>query len=513
MKKEIWLTGVMIASVLIAACTASSTDIGEIEATDEAIALYYPNLRAGDHTLDIAYRMAVGDLFTNIQQYKSLYSGKVVPVLIAGVDYNTPWIRDASINAWSGGSLLVPEVAKNTLLSVLNEYEDGTLRPKGQYWDAVIWISGAWNHYLVTGDREFLQVAFRVARDMLTYYEDTEFNAVYGLFRGLGWSDGVAAYPAKYANTGMQSGAFLWPEYNQDKVSQPGFGIPMMAISTNALYYNAYRVTGKMARVLDEEGQEEWNTKAAALKEAINRHLWNENTGVYSFYIDEEGTCELQEALGNAYAMMFGITDDQQAASIFRNQYVSPHGVTCGWPELPRFQTDPDGMSFGRHNVTVWPQIQGMWADVAARYGKVEVFTHELQALAANAVRDMQFSEIYHPVTGERYGGMQANGQEIGLWESTRRQTWSATAYLRMVYSGLFGIVLEEGGLRFSPVLPEGIGPVSLNGLKYRNMLLNITVSGEGTEITSFKVDGKEQDAPLIPATGQGKLLVEIEVK
>ena len=40
-----------------------------------------------------------------------------MPVILAGLHYDTPWTRDAAINAWNGGSLILPEVSRNTLLS------------------------------------------------------------------------------------------------------------------------------------------------------------------------------------------------------------------------------------------------------------------------------------------------------------------------------------------------------------------------------------------------------------
>ena len=222
----------------------------------------------------------------------------------------------------------------------------------------------------------------------------------------------------------------------------------------------------------------------------------------------------MEEALTNSYAVMFGIADDRQAESIFKNVHVSAAGVTCGWPELPRFKKlNKDGMTFGRHNVTVWPQIQGMWADIAAKNKKVDIFSHELFTLAKHAVRDMQFSEIYHPVSGERYGGMQMNNGKMVVWESTRRQTWAATAFMRMIYNGVFGIELSQQGVGFAPVVPEGLNNPKLTNLKYRNMLLNLSVEGEGTKIKSFKVNGIEFDKAFISkdATGAQNVVFVLE--
>ena len=76
----------------------------------------------------------------------------------AGGDYHAPWTRDASINSWNAGSLLAPDVARNTLWAVCQRQAGGKLivqRDK-QWWDKVIWVVGAWSHYAITGDRDFL---------------------------------------------------------------------------------------------------------------------------------------------------------------------------------------------------------------------------------------------------------------------------------------------------------------------------------------------------------------------
>ena len=198
-----------------------------------------------------------------------------MPVILAGLDYDTPWTRDAAINAWNGASLMMPEVSRNTLLSVLVRSE-GKVRIGGQYWDAIVWTTGAWNHYLYTGDKQFLALALEATRNSLAYFEKTEFDAQDGLFRGPGWSDGVAAYPDAYADAGGSSGILDWPKHNPDKVSKPGYGIPMKALSTNCLYYNAYVTAEKMAAELKAPVDPQWRAKAERLKKAINTQLWND---------------------------------------------------------------------------------------------------------------------------------------------------------------------------------------------------------------------------------------------
>ena len=487
----LWLdTGIM------SAATAAEIDSGEMR-------LCVPNLKTDNRTINDAYRIAIGDLIGNVQPFKSGLLDRPVPVILAGLDYGRPWTRDASINAWNGASLIMAQVARNTLVSVLDRTEGG-VRIGGQYWDCIVWATGAWHHYLYTGDREFLSLAFEATKNSLACFEETEFDATDHLFRGPGWSDGVAGYPIEYADSGGSSAILDWPKCNPEKVSKPGYGIPMKALSTNCLYYSAYVTVGKMAEELGVAGNPAWASKAQALKESINRHFWDDDRGTYRFLVGPFGPCDHQEGLGHSYALLFGVSDPQQSETVFSRLHVTPAGLPCEWPSFARYDSK-DGMSFARHAGTVWPQIQGFWAEAAARARKPEVFGHELFNLARHARRDRQFAEIYHPLTGEIYGGMQeASGKGIILWEATSRQTWAATAYLRMILLGLAGMRFDTDGVRFEPCVPSGIAFVEIHNMKYRNMDLDITVRGTGTKVRQCVINGQASEIPFLDASNDG---------
>jgi glycogen debranching enzyme len=162
-------------------------------------------------------------------------------------------------------------------------------------------------------------------------------------------------------------------------------------------------------------------------------------------------------------------------------------------------------MSFGRHMGTVWPQIQGFWAEAAARADKPDVFAHEFFNLANHAVRDKQFVEIYHPDTGMPYGGLQEQqGKGVVLWEATSRQPWAATAYLRMVLLGLVGMRFDTDGVRFEPCVPSGISTVDLRNVRYRKMSISVTIRGTGTRVRQCLINGKDAGDHRLPAGAEG---------
>lgn len=472
-----------------------------------------PALKTNHAVINKAFRIALGDIIGNILPYQDGELKNPKPCLMAGLEYNTPWTRDSAINTWNGAGLLFPKLTHSTLLSVL-ERQENQVRIGGQYWDAIIWAIGGWYQYLFTGDTDFLNTSLAAIGHSLTYFESTEFSPDFGLFRGPAcYGDGVAAYPDRYAQTDGSSSILDWPNCNPKTRSSVGFGIPMHTLSTNCLYYQAYRLAEVMAETLGMSPDPAWHGKATHLLAAIQKHFWNPELGTFSYLIDDTGICDAQEGMGHAFVLLFDIATSDQATSILKNQHITRAGIPCVWPSFARYD-NVKGDSFGRHSGTVWPHIQALYADAALRYGRTDIFDHEFFSLAQNAWRDTQFTEIYHPITGEPYGGMQEDtGKGIRLWKTCKRQTWSATGFLRMVLFGLAGMSFKSHGIDFAPYLPETCGSFQLSDLPYRNMILSISILGTGRTISSFHLNGKASSEPFLDGSLEGPQSVEIRLK
>jgi hypothetical protein len=474
-----------------------------------------PRFGSSSPTAERAFSIALGDLASNIVPVCEGLLDREAPVFRAGAGYEKPWTRDAAINVWNGAGLLYPAESRNTLLSVL-EQKNGRLvigGPYEQYWDAIIWTLGAWAFYLFSGDRDFLELAFEATTNSLRHSEQTEFTTELNLFRGPAvYGDGVAAYPDIYAQTaGGDSTILYWPAAHPDLASHPGRGLPMHALSTNCVYFRAYEVALEMARELGRSPDREWRAKAANLREAINRNFWLPPAGHFRYLVDPFGGCDAQEGFGHSFAILFGVTDAERRESVFETQHVTSAGIPCLWPCFSRYRHDGD---YGRHSGTVWPPIQGFWAEVAARYRKIDLFAFEFEALARHAVRDGQFFEIYHPDTGSSYGGLQESrgSGSIGTWQSLPHQTWSATAFVRMVLFGLAGMRFDAGGIHFEPLLPPGLENIELRGLRYRRATIDFVVEGAGGDLAQVLVNGEEA-APFLPATAAGRYVLELKLR
>ncbi|MBR4360026.1 MAG: hypothetical protein IKP32_05355 [Clostridia bacterium] len=424
-----------------------------------------PDFSCSDDTLNRAFRLALGAFAINTKRVSSGLLTDPQPCLMAGLDYPSPWTRDAAINVYFAAALLSPSLARNTLLSVL-ETRGGETVIGGQYWDRIIWALGAERLWETTGDRSFARLAFGAIRRTMEICLQEEYDPSDGLFRGPAvYGDGVSAYPIRYRNASLSSSILRWSAEHPDLRVPIGGGIPMKALSTNCIYEHAFRVLARLADALGEDAAR-FSAQAEALKDAVNRSFWNPDTGLYDYL---QGECDAQESLGLAFAILFGIADKNRARSILEHAHVTEHGVPCVWPPFPPYAAS----GFGRHCGTVWPHIQGFWALAALHAGRGDLFSRELSSLAGHAVRDGQFAEIFHPQDGRIYGGIQEGGGKYLEWRSCAWQTWSALALLAMVLYGVFG--LDGEGTPGQAFLPEHVAFAELTGLTVRGRELHLT--------------------------------------
>ena len=424
----------------------------------------FPQLISNNEKLDEVYKTALRDIQNNIKTYSGGILSSPKDVFIAGEGYSEPWTRDAAINVWNGLGLFAPEISKNTLLSVLKS--DGEkLRIDGEYWDAIIWITGAYAYYLFTDDQNFKNILSEVVINSLEYFENTEFDEIRNLFRGGAcYGDGVSAYPDFYAASktcGVNDLIKYFPQYKADK----GEGNPMMALSTNCLYYNAYKIAAKITN------KEEYEKKAENLKSAINNNFWNEEKGNYNYIVDDFGGSEQTEGLGVSFAVLFGVASEEQTKKIVKNTYVSKQGVPCLYPEYKRYKR----YGIGRHCGTIWSHINAFFGDAVMKYDK-KAFEFEVNALMNRVSKDGCFREVNHPETGDPYGGVQEWEGQIVEWKSEYRQLWCATGYLRLIFKDLLGFKFTSSGLTIRPARTELCKEISITGIKYINAEIDIHV-------------------------------------
>lgn len=450
-------------------------------------------LRSDNERLNDAYRLAVNTLDINTRR----------GILAAGGDYGGEWTRDIAINSWFGASLLRPQVAQRSLWSVtINKESIGH-----QYWDKIIWVIAAYNHYLVTGDKDFLRQAYLCSVTTIKELETTVFDPKYGLFMGPSvFNDGIAAYDEPIFNPQVHSSATV------DHLKP----FTVKCLSTNCVYYGVYKTLIEMQKQLRMEASLSTPIveKAEALKSNILKYLYNPERGTFNYLIDQNGGVDhSQEGLGLSFAVVFGVVDKEQALRAIANTVVSDYGITSIYPDYKRFSPQMPG----RHNNIIWPMVNGFFSNAAVFVGSYKTYDHELNSLISLALDEdkgnYSFFEIYNPYTGKPDGGYQfGENNPEHHWVSCRLQTWSATAFINMVHSGLLGLRLMPDGILFQPHLPDGIQVAELSGIRYRNISLDITIKGKGSRIKSFRINGKQQANPFVSSSAKGNVAVVVEL-
>lgn len=453
-----------------------------------------------------AYHMAIKNLMeinsvpcpAEIYNKSGMLDEKYGLMIRAGGGYPTPWTRDASVNTMNAACFLEPEVAKNTLWAVCEQAE-GKLcfQLDNQSWDKIIWATGAWKYYLATGDSDFLTHAYETVKNSIEMLEESHFNSEYGLFMGGSFfNDGITGYPKELHEEGNESSF----------VGDHPATAHIMSCSTNCLYYNGYAILGRMAAILSEEEKKIiYEKKAAALKKAINRWLWNEEKGAYAYFLYPDGSADWsQEGCGIAFSVLFDVCTKEQAVRMLGNCYRSRNGFVSIWPPFRGISSVEAPV---RHNNLIWPVVNGFLIPAAAKCGFAEMVGAELESIASLAINNDGFWEIYNAETGKPDGGWQSGRH----WDSVQDQTWSATGFLSGIVFGLFGITLEEEKITFHPCLPKGFGPIEMDGLHFRDVILDISLQGSGNRISSLSINGTGQNE--IPFGESGHYKVDITLQ
>lgn len=395
-------------------------------------------------------------------------------VISAGGCYKDVWTRDASYNTWMAYNLLDDEIAYNSLQVPLYFGKGKTISGKltetreDQYWDKMLWTIAALDFYYIKKDVEFLNKIYAMSVNTIDEIFNEYFCEEYGLQYGPAFMcDGIGALPNDICNErdcplGRSNAA------DYEKANK------IMTLSSNCILVGAIRATAKAADLLRmEEASKELNKKADVLSDTINSRLWNEDLGRYDYFVygfgDKKGTnCTLQESAGHAFSILFDIADDEKINKIMNNIHVEPNGIPLSWPSLEnhyiggcRFKPEANGYDIPQ-NITIWPNINGLWARACAYKGYSKHFEYELLSLA-NLICNSEDTvyEIYHAVTGE---------PGLRFYDKKPDQAWAATAFLNMIYYGMFGLRISNDSVSFNPQKVVGIEQGEISGVFVNNI-------------------------------------------
>lgn len=415
---------------------------------------------------DALYNMSLEEMQKNIRPDGAF---------MAGAMWEGVWTRDVSYSIILSLACVAPDASKATLLAkvknkrIIQDTGTGGAWPASS--DRMVWALAAWEVYRVTGDRQWLKDSYEIIRnsaedDLKTLYDEST-----GLFGG-------------------ESSFLDWREQTYPRWMEPKDIFVSKNLGTNAVHYQAYTILSEMAALLGEDASR-YRAVAERIKDGMNKYLWMKDKGYYGQYLYGRNHLCLSpraEALGEALSVIYGIASDAQAEEIISKTPVMQFGTPCIYPQIPGLPP--------YHNDAIWPFVETFRALAAARTGSTKAVEHSIAAIYRAAALFLTNKENMVASTGDFLG------TEI----NSDRQLWSLAGNLAIVYRLMFGMNFEENGLSFSPFIPKAFGGMrKLENFRYRGAVLNISVSGFGSRISSISLDGKRLSDAVIPAGLKGK--------
>ncbi len=325
--------------------------------------------------------------------------------------------------------------------------------------DNAQWLMAASETALAAGDDRWTRRVATAARQLL------ELDTRMALDRGSGLFKGVPRY--------LLSPSSLFPAW-MDPVDL----FQTMTLAENAAYHAAL---SNLERVATSAGSETGIAyPASALRDAVNSHLWNPSTGNYgaALYGSLVFPVRLPSAdnAAQAVAILGGTASEAMAASIASKTPVGEFGAA---PLSPHWNDDSvSAAEFPPLLLkTLWMAAMGTTANETAYSAAVSALVAE----RAKALFDNAGGRHRHPETG------------------------IIRPVATLVLRGFLGARFAPEGLYLAPAVPPELpGYKHLTGLRYRDALLNIRITGTGRALATFTIDGKPA-APFIPATLEGE--------
>ena len=435
----------------------------------------YGRFKGTDKVETDLYNLALDEMVQDIEDDGTFRTGE----LWGGV-----WTRDVSYSAILSLAHLEPEVLKTSLMRKVDDrgriiQDTGT----GGSWpcsvDRVIWTVAAYEAYLETGDMEWLENVYDITMRTLIADQTVAFDPETGLYRG----------ESSFIDWRHQS----YPEWMQC-VDIAG----SECLGTNAVYYQVYNLMSSMAKALgDKESAAVWAKRAATIKNGINTYLWMPEKGYYAQYLygrNHLAVSPRSETLGESLCVLFGIASKEQAESIFKNMPVSEFGPTIFWPQI--------ASQFNYHNNAVWPFVTAFYGLAAAKAGNEAALEHAIRT-----------NTTYAAISGTNYENRVASTGSHETQLNSPRQLWSVAGNLGLWRRALLGMEYTPDGIAFAPSVPRSMkGLRTLTAIRYRNMVLDVTVSGCGNIVKNFTLDGKPCDRHFVSAELTGRHSVCIEM-
>lgn len=396
-------------------------------------------LWAKANMLRVEAKTLAGWSFTNTPTHSNKAVARDVSWFAFGADYMTPrFMREALlafVERQKPNGMIIEDYDFLT-----GETEDDGLNIND---DTPLLILALRHHYEVTGDADFLRAVYPAAAKAARYIVSQENE------QGLVWCSA----------TGLSAkGIIGWRNVIKS------YRLSGATIEVNAECFGALEAAAHMAGALDKaEERAEFHAAAAALKEAINRHLLNPHNGLYYRNIDLDGAPRDEVISDLVFPLMYEVASEETAVRIIQRLSAPDFWTEAGIRTAPR--TTPSYSPDAGYGLLggVWVGVTYWFASVAARYLPALVdralgdsFQHYSRNPRQNNTVPGQFSEWLHGESLVNQGMMLS--------------PWFAPRYLWAVIESVAGLqfAADGAGMRLEPHLAPAWQWLGVANLPYR---------------------------------------------
>lgn len=433
----------------------------------------YPQLVTSNRLHSAIYNMGLDEMVNAVEPDTTLRTGKEW----AGV-----WTRDVSYSILLSMAYLQPEASKISLMKkvdslgrIIQDTGSGGAWPVST--DREIWTVAAYEVYKVTGDKKWLNFIYPVVKQSLETDGKTIYDDVTGLVKG-------------------ETSFIDWREQSHPKWMQCADIYNTEALSTSVVHAQAWRVLAAMATELgDKKVAAEALKRSSDIAEAINAQLWMPEKRYYGMYLygrDHLLMNPRAETLGESLAIMWNIADKERGKAITESNPTTPFGAAIFYPQIADMPA--------YHNNALWPWVGSWWALANAKVGNEEGVMQAIGAVFRPAALFCTNKENFNLDNGD-----------IATELNSSNMLWCLSGNLAITHKILFGIDFQKDALVFHPFVPTALGGTrTLRNFRYRDAILDITVTGHGNQIKLFTVNGRAQQPVILAKKAKGKMKVEI---
>ncbi len=361
--------------------------------------------------------------------------------------------------------------------------------PFGRYYGSVdatplfLWLFG--RYVATTGDLKFAEELWPHVERALKWVE------TFGDPDGDGYVEYMRETPQGLANQGWKD-SFDSISHADGSLARP----PIALCEVQGYVYAAYTTVAEVAARLNRNADaSRLSDRAELLKAAFTRDFWLDDDRTVALALDgDKKPCRVM-ASNAAHCLATGLLDRDQEEALAER--LMADDMFSGWGVRTLSATARRYNPMSYHNGSVWPHDNAIAAlglgRIAGRAGSLsimrgmfdsalELHGGSLPELFCGFARESRLGPVPYPV-------------------ACHPQAWAAASVMMMLQA-ILGLQVDGFNRRLvieSPVLPEGMGSLSIEGMRV------------GTGSATFTVQGSPKGATVALTSKHGPISVEVK--